>query len=405
MPGCASFASWLPPKYTIQEVLGPYGWVVVVSFFVAALSTLVCRAVARRFGIVDKPDGFLKPHQQPIAYLGGIGVFAGWLAGMFLIAPFGAEGGGWFVGLIAAGAVGLALGLADDVFNVRPVVKLLGQAAAAGILLCFGIGQKILAIALPPWLACPDWLVTALSVPATIMLVVAACNATNLLDGIDGLCSGVTGIISLSFLVLATHLAMYGYSEAHDQVRIVASLAMFGAVCGFLPFNSSPATIFLGDAGSMLLGLYAAAMMLMFGERGIARWVMGAVMVFALPILDTSMALLRRLRLGRPIFAGDRSHFYDQLIDRGFSIRQTLAICYGLAAFYGIVGLSVILIRARYGLIIYVLVAGLTLYMVQRLGFLRPPIDSPREHEAAAGAREPAGDSYPQQDSGPPAER
>lgn len=197
-----------------------------------------------------------------------------------------------------------------------------------------------------------------MSVPATIMLVVAACNATNLLDGIDGLCSGVTGIISLSFLVLATHLAMYGYSEAHDQVRIVASLAMFGAVCGFLPFNSSPATIFLGDAGSMLLGLYAAAMMLMFGERGIARWVMGAVMVFALPILDTSMALLRRLRLGRPIFAGDRSHFYDQLIDRGFSIKQTLAICYGLEAFYGIVGLSVILIRARYGLIIYVLVAA-----------------------------------------------
>lgn len=396
MPGDFILAGLLPPaKYSVREILGPYGWVVVVSFFAAAISTLICRAAARHWGIVDKPDGFLKPHRRPIAYLGGVAIFVGWVAGMLTIGPFAVHGRDWLVGLMAAGGVVLILGLADDILSIRPIFKLLGQVIAAAILLCSGIGQRIVVIALPAWLACPEWLVLPLSIPVTVLLVVAACNAANLLDGIDGLCSGVTGIISLSFLILATHLAMYGYSESHDQVRIVASLAMFGAVCGFLPYNSSPATIFLGDAGSMLLGLYAAAMMLMFGERGIARWVMGAVMIFGLPILDTFMALVRRLRLGRRIFAGDRSHFYDQLIDRGFSVKQTLAICYGLAAFYGIVGLSIILIRARYGVIIYVLVAGLTLYMCHRLGFLKPPIDSPRERAYAAGRAESAAHSRP----------
>ncbi len=398
MPDLVGSASLLPgTKFTLQQVLGPYGWVVVLSFLVSALSTPLVRLLARRWGIVDKPDGFLKPHGRPIAYLGGVAIYLGWLAGMLLVAPFRPYGREWLFGLTAGGGVVLVLGLADDLRNIRPVVKLLGQAVAAGILLFFGVGQQFWNIVLTPLgIVWPEGLVLGLSIPTTVLLVVAACNAANLLDGIDGLCSGVTGIISLGFLVLATHLALYGYSESHDFVRIAASLAMAGAVIGFLPYNFSPATIFLGDAGSMLLGLYAAAMILMFGERGIARWVMGAVMIFGLPILDTSLALLRRIRLGRPIFAGDRSHFYDQLIDRGFSVKQTVAISYALAAFYGIVGLSVIFIRARYGLIIYAVVAALTLHLCRRLGFLRPPTDSPRERlDAPVG---PAQDASPQED-------
>jgi len=378
-----------PAKHTFVEVLSPYGWVFVVAYLAAALSTPVFRELARRWGIVDKPDGFLKPHAHPIAYLGGLPVYLGWTGGMLLVAPSAGRGGSWLFGLMAAGGLAVVLGLVDDIRNLRPAVKLLGQVAAAGILLAFGIGQQMWAVVLKPLhVTWPDWLVLAFSIPTTVLLVVGAANATNLLDGIDGLCSGVTGIISLSFLILATHLAMYGYSETHDQVRIVASLAMFGAVCGFLPYNSSPATIFLGDAGSMLMGVFAAGMIITFGERGIARWVLGSIMIFGLPILDTSMALLRRLRLRRPIFAGDRSHFYDQLIDRGFTVKQTVGISYGLAGFYGVTGLSVILIRARYGLVIYGVVAALTLYLCHRWGFLKPPEDSPREHSGTAATEQ-----------------
>jgi UDP-GlcNAc:undecaprenyl-phosphate GlcNAc-1-phosphate transferase len=221
-------------------------------------------------------------------------------------------------------------------------------------------------------------------VPTSVFIVLAGANATNLLDGLDGLCSGVTGVISLCFLAMATHLAMY--ASEPKLLPVIAPLAMAGAVCGFLPYNSSPATIFMGDAGSMLLGLYAAAMMLLFGQGANPKWVVGAVMIFGLPILDTSLALLRRVRLHRPIFAGDRSHLYDQLVDRGYSVRQTVGICYGLAAFYGVMGLTIMFIRIRYALVLYPAVAVVTLYLCHRWGFLNPPEETPREQTETASA-------------------
>lgn len=379
-----------PPRYGVTEVLRPYGWFFVVSYMVSAAATPLVRALARRVKIVDRPDGFLKPHARAIAYLGGVAVYLGWATGMLMLLAKGTAQHEWIFGLVLGGGVVLIVGLADDIWSIRPVLKLLGQVLAAAILLWFGIGREIVEIVFVPLgIPLPEWLILSLSAAATVFLVVAASNAANLLDGLDGLCSGVTGIISVMFLVLATHLAMYAHSEPGDPVRIVTCLTMVGAVCGFLPYNFAPATIFLGDAGSTLLGFFAAAMMLMFGEYGIARWVLGAIMIFGLPILDTSLALMRRIRLRHPIFAGDRSHLYDQLVDRGFTTKQTVAISYGLSAFYGVMGLCIILVRTRYALPIYAVVGAITLYLCHRWGFLRPPVETPRERvadEAGAGA-------------------
>ena len=378
-------------KRNAWEVLAPHGWVVVGSFLVTAMLTPVMRALAMRFRIVDKPDDFLKPHARPIAYLGGVAIYLGWLTGLTWLAVSSPASRNWAISLTMAGGVIMLLGLADDLWNIKPWQKLLGQVLAAGILLSSNVGVNIWDLFLTALnIEWPLWIVRSLSVLTTVFVVVAASNAANLLDGLDGLCSGVTGIISVCFLVLATHMAMHAPPDRQDLalVRIVAALAMVGAVCGFLPYNSKPATIFMGDAGSMLLGLYAAAMMLMFGTRSSFRWVLGAVMMFGLPILDTSLALLRRIRLHRPIFTGDRSHLYDQLVDRSFSVRQTIAICYGLAAFYGIIGLTIILIRGRYyALIIYPVVVALTLYLCHCWGFLKPPVESPQER---AGSRTPS---------------
>lgn len=366
-------------KHTVSEVLAPYGWVFVVSFLVTAVCTPLARKVALRLRVVDKPDSFLKPHGRPIAYLGGVAIYLGWLAGCLFVVPlrttepFRPISRMWLFGALAAGGAAMLVGLVDDLRNLKPWMKLLGQVLAAVLLLAFGIGTQFFGMFLSPLkLYPPDWLVVALSVPFVVALVLAASNATNLLDGLDGLCSGVTGVIAVCFLVLATHLAVWGHIEAHDTVRIVISLAMFGAVCGFLPYNYNPAVIFMGDAGSLLLGTYAATMMLMFGDRGIARWVLGAIMIFGLPILDTSLALIRRIRLHRPIFSGDRSHLYDQLVDRGFSVRQTVLINYGLAGFYGLTGLAIIFIRTRYALLVFAAVAAATLLACARLGFLSP---------------------------------
>jgi UDP-GlcNAc:undecaprenyl-phosphate GlcNAc-1-phosphate transferase len=192
--------------------------------------------------------------------------------------------------------------------------------------------------------------VAPVSIVLGVIIVLGACNSANLIDGLDGLCTGVTAIISLGFFLLAGFLASWSYHPNTDPLRLVLSISIFGAAMGFLLFNRNPAKIFMGDAGSTLLGYICGIMILSFSERGgsALRWVIGALMIFALPILDTMLAMFRRWRSGRSIFAGDRSHFYDQLVQRGLSVRQSVMVCYMLCVFFGITGLSVIWIRGRY---------------------------------------------------------
>jgi UDP-GlcNAc:undecaprenyl-phosphate GlcNAc-1-phosphate transferase len=131
----------------------------------------------------------------------------------------------------------------------------------------------------------------------------------------------------------------------------------------------------MGDAGSTLLGFNCGIMIVLFAERGVFRWLLGGLMVFALPIFDTALAMVRRWRSGRSIFAGDRSHFYDQLVDRGLSVKQVVAISYALAAFYAMVGCLAIWVRTRYVVPVYAVVGLATLLLIWRLGMSRaePP--------------------------------
>jgi len=224
------------------------------------------------------------------------------------------------------------------------------------------------------------------SAVVAVVIVLAACNSANLIDGLDGLCSGVTAIVSLGFCVLATHMALWHYSEAGDPVRLLLAIAMLGAAVGFLPLNFNPAKIFMGDAGSMLLGFNCGMMILLFAERGIVRWVLGGLMVFGLPIADTALAVLRRWRSGRPIFAGDRSHFYDQLIDRGMSVRKVVAISYAVAALYAAVGCLPIWLRTRYVVPLYLLVAVATIFTLKMLKMMKAE-PSPKMSRAAKPIR------------------
>jgi UDP-GlcNAc:undecaprenyl-phosphate GlcNAc-1-phosphate transferase len=209
-----------------------------------------------------------------------------------------------------------------------------------------------------------------LSILVVIFFVLGATNSLNLLDGLDGLCAGVTAIITIAMLLLAIHLATWGFSNVGDPVRIIICLGLVGGVCGFLPFNRHPAKIFMGDAGSMLLGFTLAAMMLLFAER-IPRWWLASIVVFGLPILDTAVALVRRLLNHRPLFVSDRGHIYDQMIDRGIPLKKTVAICYVLAAVYALIGLVMSQIRTRYAAGIYVIVSVVSAFVVWRKGYLK----------------------------------
>jgi len=343
---------------TWGEILGQFWPIVVVSLGVTLLATPLCRYIALRKGIVDRPDDFLKPHKVPIPYMGGVAVFAGWLAGILisLLASSIPVRMDQIVGIAVAGAATTCVGLFDDLRFMRPTVKLTCNIAVALWLLCFGLGDHIIQVftglIIPKNEPLDRWLELAYSVPIVVFIVVGACNATNLIDGLDGLCAGVLGIISIGFAILAIHLRVHSNLDVGNE-RIVLALAMLGAAAGFLPFNLNPAKIFLGDAGSMLLGLNAAILILLFADCQLVLWMIGALMVFGLPMADMLLALARRWRNGKPLMIGDRSHFYDQLRDRGLSVRQVVAISYLLTSAFVLVGISVIFLRTRYAILVY----------------------------------------------------
>ena len=353
-------------------------WPVLASSFVFALAaTWLCKKVAVKFRIVDRPDDLVKTHKEPIAYLGGIGMLIGLtvgiLAGIYCLRneEFFSTMLKWLLGILAGGAIACFVGLTDDIFEITPVKKILGQVAAAIVLLVAGIVPNLHFLTNPPLnLPISHNPLTILGVGFVIFFVLGATNSLNLLDGLDGLCAGVTAIITVAMLLLAIHLATWDYSEVGDPVRIIICLGLVGGVCGFLPFNRHPAKIFMGDAGSMLLGFVLAALMLLFAER-VPRWWLASIVVFGLPILDTAVALVRRLINHRPLFVSDRGHIYDQMIDRGIPLKKTVAVCYGLAAVYAVIGLVMSQIRTWYAAGVYVFVFVVSAFVVWRKGYLK----------------------------------
>jgi UDP-GlcNAc:undecaprenyl-phosphate GlcNAc-1-phosphate transferase len=340
------------------------------------VATALCKRVALKLGIVDKPDNLVKTHKEPVAYLGGVGILAGMLSGILVGAYlmrdelyFG-EMFRWLLGIAAGGTIACVVGIIDDVVDIKPWQKITGQSMAALLILAAGIRPMLRYSAEPLGITLSPEIEGILAVPVVLIFVLGATNSLNLLDGLDGLCGGVTAIIMLAMLGLAVHLATWGFSETGDSVRIIVCLGCVGGVMGFLPFNRYPAKIFMGDAGSMLLGFVVASLMVLFAE-GIPRWWMASIVVFGLPILDTATAMVRRVLNHRPMFKSDRGHIYDQMIDRGIPLKRTVAICYMLAGGYALVGLLMSQIRTRYALAVYLAVFIASAMVIWRKGYLK----------------------------------
>jgi len=401
----------MPARFTVTEVIKPLWHIGAVAFGVSLITTPIVRAIAYKARIVDRPDDLLKPHSRPIAYMGGVAMCLGMLFGLGYYAvtmPRLTESRGqlvhalshWQLGVLLNNslwnltAIALAttmimlIGLIDDIRNISPRKKLLGQVLASCILLLGGVGTRMAnAFLLAADIHVSNWIIIPASCILCIFVVICTCNATNLLDGLDGLCGGVTGIISLGFLALAVWLAMWNNFPGIDQVRMVLCLAVAGAVLGFLPYNIPPASIFMGDAGSMMLGFFVATMMALFCLEGNARWLLASGVIFALPILDTSLAVIRRLRSGKSIFSGDRSHLYDQLVDRGMSVRQVVGLFYLLSILAAVVGVTLsIVLRARHAIIVYVILLVMIWTIFYKLGMITPP-----EHGKAQDSSDDSG--------------
>ncbi|HEY8667262.1 MAG TPA: MraY family glycosyltransferase [Tepidisphaeraceae bacterium] len=379
-------------SFTADECLSPYIYVFYVAFLISLIFTPIMGTVARYYGIIDEPDGQRKMHSKPVAYLGGVAVFLGWIAGLaisqFILVPkhngeFGLSPTLLVRFSIPLGAcVIVILGLWDDIRHIRPRYKILGQAVAAVFLLLDKVGTHTLApiftpisLRLTEWYglpAIPEWLTVTASSVFVIMVVVGCCNASNLLDGLDGLCGGVTAIIAGGFLFLAVHQAMVGggLNANLDGMRIVIALALLGAVLGFVPYNFNPASIFMGDTGSMFLGFSCSVMIILMAQGQHPKWFLASMVMFALPVLDTGLAFARRWVNGRRFFEPDRFHFHHQLVARGFTVKQTVVISYGLAMFFALMGALIAIVRTRYAVAFYLVTFGSLVVAAFKMGMV-----------------------------------
>ncbi|MEM7680383.1 MAG: MraY family glycosyltransferase [Planctomycetota bacterium] len=343
-------------------VVDAYLAVAGIAFLAALILTPVMRRLALHNGVVDLPDARRKNHSTPVAYLGGVAIFFGWLAGvMAAFLGLGSPAVAFPLSIVLGAAAITLTGLIDDVYGIAARVKIGGQLMAAAALASQDVGTNIAISAFENvgFAAAPGWLVYWSGALLIGVLVVGGCNAVNLIDGLDGLASGVVGVACVGFLICAAIVAGR-IEDPLDQhaIRIVMALACIGAVIGFLPYNFRPASIFMGDAGSLLLGFLCIASILLFAEVSgpqPLRYVTACLIIFLLPISDASLAIIRRKLSGQPIFAPDAMHLHHMLRRSGLSVVQSVLVMYGLAIFFAGIGVSLLAspLRWRYLLLAF----------------------------------------------------
>lgn len=288
------------------------------SFALAFLLTPLLRQVALSHGWVDQPDDNRKMHKVPIPRIGGLPVllaYSGALGALLLISPnFSVHHFVWK--LVFASLLVFATGLLDDLVGLKPWHKLTGEAVAA-VLAYFG-GIQIQSLA---GFQVPEFL----GLPLTMAWLIACTNAFNLIDGLDGLASGI-GI--LAALTTATVGLLHG-----DPGLVIATAPLAGALAGFLLFNFNPASIFLGDGGSLWVGFMLACYGVIWSAKSVtALSILAPAMLLSIPLLDTTLSICRRFLGCQPIFRADRCHIHHRLLDRGFSPRSAVLMLYAAAA-------------------------------------------------------------------------
>jgi UDP-GlcNAc:undecaprenyl-phosphate GlcNAc-1-phosphate transferase len=290
----------------------------VIALLLGLYFTPLARQAALRFGIVDSPDGRLKQQTAPVPYLGGLAVFLAYLVALGMILAFN----GLLLGLLLAGTLTLLVGLVDDFGVLTPAAKLAGEAIAVFVLLRSGAVIELVEV--------PH----ALRWPLAALWLFGVCNAFNLLDIMDGLAAGVGAVAGLAFGVMA--MTTGEYPEA------AAAFALAGALGGFLVFNLHPARIYLGDAGSLAVGLTLGALALAI------RWTdaspagfLAPLVVLAVPIADTAYVSVLRARAGKPFWYGSPDHFPLRLCRRlGGRVGRTVAVVLALAVLGAVIGVG-----------------------------------------------------------------
>jgi UDP-GlcNAc:undecaprenyl-phosphate GlcNAc-1-phosphate transferase len=324
-------------------------------FFVAAASTYlltpITRRVAVRWGAMTQPRD-RDVHAIPTPRMGGVAIYGGVVVGMIVAMGLpnlsrGLAGSFEIRAVLVGGGAICLIGAIDDKWGIDALTKLTGQVFASGLLVLLGV--QLLYIWIPGQ---PQISLGPETVPLTILLTLFMVNSINFVDGLDGLAAGVTAIAASAFFVYSYQLSVVLEVQAAQPATLISAV-LAGVCVGFLPHNFNPARIFMGDSGSMLLGLMLAAATVS-GSSNVDYGALGArkgaalfvpllipVFVLAVPFVDLLLAIGRRARARRPVFQPDKEHLHHRLLDIGHSHRRAVLIMYFWSALVAFGGVSV----------------------------------------------------------------
>ncbi|HEY0724918.1 MAG TPA: MraY family glycosyltransferase, partial [Pyrinomonadaceae bacterium] len=306
-----------------------------IATIASLIATPVIRRLCERYKLLDVPLDGRRLHRRAVPRLGGVALYLSCLAALSML-PFvdnlltqtlsGFKSD--FLTLIIPATLVLLLGAYDDLHGTNATVKFLGLGLIATLF--YAMGGRIDAISIP--------LVGSVQLPAlvsfivTVVWLVGIANAFNLIDGLDGLASGAA---------LFSSLVILGVSVSQERtLTIVVALVLCGALAGFLRYNFNPASIFLGDSGSLFTGFLLAALSVIGTQKATtAVAIVVPILAFGFPVVDTAMTMGRRLVSRKPVFEGDKEHIHHMLLARGWSQRRAALVLYGVCALFGLVAL------------------------------------------------------------------
>ena len=335
-----------------------------ISLCFSYLLTPLMRNVALKRGILSKP-GKRRVHTRSIPYLGGLAIYFAFVIVVLVLfyanQQIRVESFQRLKGLLIGGTLIILLGLWDDIKNIKSITKLIGQIAVALLLFAYGFRIEVIT---NPFFNGEIHIPLFLSILITLVWIVGLINAVNLIDGLDGLAAGITVIVSVSLIFIAIFL--------HNYITVFLLAILAGSALGFLKFNFYPAKIFMGDAGSMFIGLILAAVALIESQykSATAAVLLVPITALAIPIFDTFIAVIRRILKRGSIFRADKKHLHHRLLSTGLGQRQIVSFLYLVTLYLGVFAFLFVLIPEKYALILLVLL-GLGLFMSSRIiGFI-----------------------------------
>jgi UDP-GlcNAc:undecaprenyl-phosphate/decaprenyl-phosphate GlcNAc-1-phosphate transferase len=337
-----------------------------LCFCVSILLTPFVKKLAFKIGATDKPN-HRKVHQKIMPRLGGLAIYISFLFGIFLFKPFGnfnmlffTPQGNVYLALMLGSLIIVLTGAIDDVKEISPKVKLLGQIIASLIIVFLG-NIKVEFINLP--FDGGQLYLGIFSIPFTMIWIIGITNAINLIDGLDGLAGGVSSIALFS-------LAGISYITGNPYVTIVALIAAVSTL-GFLVYNFHPAKIFMGDTGALFLGFLISVLSLLGLKSVTVISLVIPIIILGVPISDTFFAIIRRLVNKQPLSAPDKSHLHHCLLRVGFTHRQTVLLIYAMSAIFGLAGFIFSQATIRGSVIIIITIVIFVEIFVEKIGLVR----------------------------------